>query len=162
MTDPDEAASHRWPDIMGRVDGLEHCLPVRVYYEDTDFSGAVYHANYLRFCERGRSDFFRLAGVHHTELLAGAGAWDGHSYGFVARKITMDFLKPAAIDDLLEVRTGVSAVAGARFEFRQSVSRGKDILFHADVVVAMVGPSGRPVRVPAAMVDLIRPYINNV
>ncbi len=161
MADPAEptGSGERWPDIMGRVDGVEHCLPVRVYYEDTDFSGAVYHANYLRFCERGRSDFLRLVGVHHTELQAGA--WDGHSYGFVARRITMDFLKPATIDDLLEVRTAFTAVAGARFQLRQSVSRDNDVLFQADVTVAMVGPSGRPVRIPVAMVELVQPYLDN-
>ena len=58
----------KWPDIAGRIEGSVHLLPIRVYYEDTDFSGFVYHANYLKFCERGRSDFLRLIGIHHHEL----------------------------------------------------------------------------------------------
>src|SRR5687768_18530595 len=82
-----------WPDIAGRIVKGMHVLPVRVYYEDTDFSGAVYHANYLKFCERARSDALRLLGIRHGEL-------EGQ-LGFVVRHMTCDFLKPARIDDLL-------------------------------------------------------------
>ncbi len=137
-----------WPDLAGRIDGREHVLPVRVYYEDTDFSGFVYHANYLKFCERARSDCLRLCGVHHHEL-----HWhetDGRM-GFVVRRMECDFLKPARIDDVLAVRTRMLTIRGARFELDQQVWRGEDKLFHAIVMAALVDAAGRPKRMPQAM-----------
>ena len=159
MTDGSDRGGN-WRDLAGRVEGKTHRYPVRVYYEDTDFSGAVYHANYLKFCERGRSDFLRLIGIHHSELRDAV--WDGRSYGFVARKITMDFLRPATIDDVLEVHTRFNRVSGARFDINQKVMRASETIFDADVMVALVGPDGRPVRVPRGMLDLIRPYVADV
>ncbi len=156
----ERAGGEAWPDIAGRIDGMTHRYPVRVYYEDTDFSGAVYHANYLKFCERGRSDFLRLIGIHHSDLRDAV--WEGRSYGFVARKITMDFLKPAMIDDLLEVETTFVRVSGARFEINQKVARAGARIFEADVTVALVGAGGRPVRVPGRMLDLVAPYVADV
>src|SRR5215212_4840716 len=79
----------QWPDISGRVEAGLHILPVRVYFEDTDFSGAVYHANYLKFCERARSDCLRLLGIHHGELHEAGG---GKRLGFVVRRLICDFL----------------------------------------------------------------------
>ena len=82
-----------WPDLSGRIVDGKHILPVRVYYEDTDFSGFVYHATYLRWCERGRSDFVRLMGIHHDELL---NPEDGSEpSAFVARNLEIDFLRPS-------------------------------------------------------------------
>ena len=124
----------------GAIAGGVHVLAVRVYYEDTDFSGSVYHANYLKFCERGRSDCLRLLGIHHHKL-------DGA--GFVVRRMTCDFLKPARIDDLLEVETRVIEFSGARIELRQAVRRGSVDLFMAHVTVALVDRQGRPKRLPA-------------
>ena len=146
----DGGDSRGWPDLAGRIEGRTHRYPVRVYYEDTDFSGAVYHANYLRFCERGRSDYLRLIGIHHSDLRDAI--WEGRSYGFVARKI----------DDLLEVHTGFVRVSGARFDINQRIVRESGTIFEADVTVALVGPDGRPARVPRGMLDLVRPYVADV
>jgi acyl-CoA thioester hydrolase len=132
----------RWPDIAGRIAGGVHVLPVRVYYEDTDFSGAVYHANYLKFCERARSDCLRLLGIHHHRL---------DRMGFVVRRLVCDFLKPARIDDLLEVETRFRELSGARIEISQTVKRAREALFSAHVTVALVDLNGRPKRLPKAM-----------
>jgi acyl-CoA thioester hydrolase len=134
----------RWPDVAGRIEGDAHILPVRVYYEDTDFSGAVYHANYLKFCERARSDALRLCGVWHREIMDRS--------GFVVRRLACDFLKPARIDDLLEVETRFNAVVGARLELAQRIKRGDEAVFTAEVTVALVNGQGRPLRVPASMI----------
>lgn len=135
--------TERWPQLAGRLEHGAHVLPVRVYYEDTDFSGFVYHANYLKFCERGRSDFLRLAGIHHHEL---HWAESGASRGFVVRKMMCDFLKPARIDDVLEVRTSLLSATGARLLLTQEVTRDGSVLFKADVTAALVDASGRPQR----------------
>jgi acyl-CoA thioester hydrolase len=142
-----------WPDLAGRIEGDVHILPIRVYYEDTDFSGAIYHANYLKFCERARSDYLRLFGVHHHEL-----HWhetEG-SMGFVVRRMACEFLKPARIDDLLEVETRFRELAGARMELDQIVKRGEETLFAAAVTAALVGRDGRPRRVPRQMMDALK------
>lgn len=127
--------------LAGRVEDGVHRLAIRVYYEDTDFSGAVYHANYLKFCERGRSDFLRLRGIHHHELNA-----KGRS-GFVVRRMACDFLRPAGIDDILTVETRVVGVGGARLELRQRIWRGGELLFMAEVTAALAA-GGRPRRLP--------------
>jgi acyl-CoA thioester hydrolase len=130
-------------ELAGRFEGQAHILAVRVYYEDTDFSGAVYHANYLKFCERGRSDCLRLLGIHHIELRGAA--------GFVVRRMVCDFLKPATIDDVLKVETRFIAFAGARMELAQQIMRGREKLFEAKVTVALVGADGKPKRIPPDM-----------
>ena len=135
--------TERWPDISGRFEGKVHSLPIRVYYEDTDFSGAVYHANYLKFCERARSDCLRLLGVHHSEMHGTA--------SFVVRRMVCDFLKPALIDNLLEVETRFVEFAGARMELIQTVMRAGEKLFEAQVTVALVDGQGRPKRLPPEM-----------
>ncbi len=146
MTEP-PAAPPEWPALAGRMDGREHVLPVRVYYEDTDFTGFVYHASYLRFCERGRSDFLRLAGALRAELHWGA---SGGRAGFVVRRMICDFLRPASLDDVLEVRTRMTAARGARLELEQRILRGDEMVFSARVTAALVDAGGRPRRLPAA------------
>ena len=121
-----------------------HVLPVRVYYEDTDFSGVVYHASYLRFMERGRSDFVRLSGVGHAELFD-----EEVPLAFVVRRMSIEYMKPARIDDVLEIETRAEAVAGASFTLLQTVRRGTEALVTARVVAALVDPQGRPRRIPA-------------
>jgi len=133
-----------WPDLAGRIEGDTHVLPVRVYFEDTDFSGRVYHARYLQFMERGRSDYLRLLGIHHRELAA-----EGRA--FAVRHMAIDFLRPASIDDVVVVRTVTVGIQGARIVLRQEVSRGGEPLVAATVTVALVGPSGRPERLPPAI-----------
>ena len=130
-------------ELAGRIEGQIHILPVRVYYEDTDFSGAVYHANYLKFCERGRSDCLRLLGVHHNELHGTA--------SFVVRRMVCDFLKPATIDDVLDVETRFIECAGARMELAQQIKRGSEKLFEAKVTVALIDADGKPKRIPPDM-----------
>lgn len=142
-------------NLAGRLEPGLHALPVRVYYEDTDFSGAVYHANYLKFCERGRSDCLRLLGIHHHEM-----HWhetEGRM-GFVVRRMVCDFLKPARIDDLLTVETRFREMGGARMELEQKVLRQGDLLFSADVTVALVDASGRPKRFPKAMAEALKTF----
>ncbi len=103
-----------WPHLSGQLTGGTHNLPVRVYYEDTDFSGVVYHASYLRFMERGRTDFLRLAGVAQSTLHA-----EGPGLIFAVRRMTIDFHRPARMDDVLTVETRtadvrVAALSGGR------------------------------------------------
>ena len=125
--------------VAGTISNGIHRLTVRVYYEDTDFSGFVYHANYLKFCERARSDFLRLLGVDQTSLFASGGA-------FVVRRMNCDFLKPARFDDVLDVETTPGEAAGARFDLKQRVLRGDEVLFTAGVTAVFIDGRGRPKR----------------
>lgn len=127
----------------GRLEGGAHLLPVRVYYEDTDFSGLVYHASYLRFLERGRSDFLRALGVGHAGLLARP-----DPAVFAVRRMTLDFLAPARIDDALLVRTRFLDARGARLIASQDIWRGDERLLAAEVEVVCLTPQGRPRRAP--------------
>ena len=122
-----------------------HTLPIRVYYEDTDFSGVVYHANYLRFFERGRSEFLRTMGLHHRSLFEGR---DGKApIGFVVRSMAIEFQAPARMDDLVSVETQMLDVRGASARLTQRIRRIDAVLVSADVRVAMVA-AGRAVRFP--------------
>ncbi|GAB6844783.1 acyl-CoA thioester hydrolase [Methylorubrum rhodinum] len=122
-----------------------HRLPLRVYYEDTDFSGFVYHASYLRFMERGRTELLRgLAGDQSEMHQEGAGIV------FVVRKMNLDFLKPARMDDLIDVVTWSSELRGASMHLTQEVRRGDDTLVQAEVVVACVR-DGRAIRLPEGL-----------
>jgi acyl-CoA thioester hydrolase len=140
-----------WPHLAGRLEGGVHLLPVRVYYEDTDFSGVVYHASYLRFLERGRTDFLRLGGVDQSTLhAAGAGVI------FAVRRMTVDFLKPARMDDVLIVETRTAEVRGASLVIAQAIRRGDDTLLTADVRVAAIA-GGRPARIPDELRAILQP-----
>ena len=138
----------------GRFEGLEHRLPVRVYYEDTDFTGLVYHGNYVRFFERGRSDFLRLVSSGHAELLD-----RDDPLAFVVTRMDIRFLKPARIDDALVVRTAYEAVKGPRLIIRQSIMRGEQTLCEADVEAACIDLNGRPRRPPRAMAEALGPWL---
>ena len=138
--------TERWPDLAGRLADGMHVLPVRVYYEDTDAGGVVYHANYLRFCERGRTDFLRLRGIRQSAM---------QDQFFVVRRMTCDFLRPARLDDLLAVETRVADVGGARLDLAQSVRRDGDVLFRAEVTVALIDAGGRPRRLPPALASML-------
>jgi acyl-CoA thioester hydrolase len=119
-----------------------HQITVRVYYEDTDFSGVVYHASYLRFMERGRTELIRALGIEQRELFDGETA-----LGFAVRKMTIDFLRPAVMDDLLTIETRSVEARGATMDLEQRVLRGDDVLISAQVKVACVG-GGRARRIP--------------
>ena len=127
-----------------------HMFPVRVYYEDTDFSGAVYHANYLRFLERGRSELLRTLGVHHRALFEGAGGRT--PFGFVVRALSIDYLAPALMDDDLRVETITIDVRGASVRMAQRILRNDAVLVTADVRIAAVS-QGRAVRFPQPVRD---------
>ncbi len=144
----------QWPDIAGHIAGRVHILPVRVYFEDTDFSGIVYYANYLKFVERGRSDFLRLMGVHHTELAE-------QGLVFAVRRVEADYLRPARIDDILEVRTSLVELRGARFVLGQRVARADKTLFEAKITAALLTLDGRPRRLPADMVSRFKDFLES-
>jgi acyl-CoA thioester hydrolase len=133
-------------ELAGRLIKGGHTMQVRVYYEDTDFSGIVYHANYLRFMERGRTNYLRLVGADHRALFEQTEK-EAPSFAFVVRSMKIDFLKPAFMDDLLEVRTLSREVSGASILLLQRVMRGAEVLVEAEVRVAFVS-EGRPRRIP--------------
>jgi acyl-CoA thioester hydrolase len=122
-----------------------HMLLIRVYYEDTDFSGVVYHASYLRFMERGRTELIRSLGVEQRELFDGDVA-----LAFAVRRMEIDFLKPALMDDELIIQTQPTSVHGASMDLMQRVLRGGEVLVTAQVKVACVG-GGRARRIPDAL-----------
>ncbi len=133
-------------ELAGRLIAGGHAMQVRVYYEDTDFTGIVYHANYLRFMERGRTNYLRLIGADHRALFEQTEK-EAPSFSFVVRSMKIDFLKPAFMDDLLEVRTLSREVSGASILLLQRVMRGEEVLLEAEVRVAFVS-EGRPKRIP--------------
>ena len=138
----------------GRFEGRTHVLPVRIYYEDTDFSGLVYHANYLRYFERGRSDFLRLANVHHSELLAGE-----NPAAFAVNCITLEFLKPARIDDALTVKTVFETMRGPRIFIAQELLRNAEIMVKAQVEVCCISLTGRPKKPPSLLLERLKPFL---
>jgi acyl-CoA thioester hydrolase len=129
--------------LEGTISNGLHRLSLRVYYEDTDFSGYVYHANYLKFCERARSDWIRLAGINQNAL-----AETESKIFFMIRRMNCEFIRPAKFDDVLTVETKPGEVGGARFGIIQRVLRGEEALFTADVLAVLVDERGRPKRVP--------------
>ena len=122
-----------------------HCMMIRVYYEDTDFSGVVYHASYLRFLERGRTEILRDLGVHQAELHGAGGAG---AMSFVVRRMAIDWIKPARMDDLLQVETTIAEVGGASMALKQRILRDETVLLAAEVQVALVA-NGKPARMTA-------------
>ena len=130
--------------LEGKIASGVHRFDLRVYYEDTDFSGYVYHSNYLKFCERARSDFLRVLGIDQNILFTEGGA-------FVVRRMTCEFLRPARFDDVLTVESLPGQAAGARFEIKQRVLRGDEVLFSADVTAVFIDARGRPKRLTPAL-----------
>jgi len=138
----------------GRFEGREHLLAVRIYYEDTDFTGLVYHANYLRYFERGRSDYMRLTGIGHSILLARP-----DPCAFVVTRIAVDFHKAARIDDALVVRTTWDTIRGPRMWIAQTITRGDDAIATAQVEAACIRPDGRPRRPPPELLQSLNPLL---
>jgi acyl-CoA thioester hydrolase len=126
----------------GVLRGGAHLLPQRVYYEDTDFSGFVYHASYLRLLERGRTEMLRALGVHQGEIHAGDAP-----FVFVVRAMSIEFLKPARMDDVVVVETRAAEIGGASMVLAQKLVRGAQTLVTAEVRVAVVA-GGKPTRLP--------------
>jgi acyl-CoA thioester hydrolase len=140
--------------LSGTLTAGGHRLMARVYYADTDFSGLVYHARYLEFLERGRSDFLRLAGVHHSELHDGR---HGERIVWVVRRMEIDFRSSARIDDIITIETRTERLAGARIWMVQELKRGEDLLVTARVEAAILGETGRPRRFPKEWVAAFTP-----
>ena len=133
-----------------------HRLPIRVYYEDTDAAGLVYHARYLHFMERARTEMLREAGSDHPRLLAEEGL------AFAVRRMAIDFLRPARLDDLLAVETVMTGSTGARLELRQRVRRGEDLIAEAALTLACIDRAGRPRRIPASLLGAFsKGYLNS-
>ena len=139
----------------GVFDGREHVLPVRVYFEDTDFTGVVYHASYVRFCERGRSDFLRLARIGHQDLLD-----RDEPVAFAVSRMTLEFRGPARIDEALQVRTAFDALRGPRFMISQRILRDQAVLLTAAVEVVLITLDGRPRRPPKGLVETLSPWFS--
>ena len=136
--------------VEGRFDRHEHRFPVRVYFEDTDLSGVVYHANYLRYMERARSDMLRLAGIdQRAGIEAGEGA-------YAVASLHIRYAAPAKLDDALLVVSRLTQVKAASVHIHQRVMRGDVLLAEAEVVAALVAPDGRPKRQPRGWVDIYK------
>src|SRR4051812_11345269 len=140
--------------LSGALTEFGHRLMARVYYADTDFSGVVYHARYLEFFERGRSDYLRLAGVHHTELAEGK---HGERIVWVVRRMEIAFRSPARMDDILTIDTSTQDISGARIVMAQQLKRGEELLVEARVEAAIIGESGRPRRFPKEWIATFLP-----
>jgi acyl-CoA thioester hydrolase len=136
----------------GWLIGREHQLPVRIYYEDTDFTGVVYHANYLRYFERGRSDFFRLVGVSHSALLERP-----DPAAFTIVRMTLDFKRAARIDDALLVRTTYDSARGPRLFISQRITRGEELVASAQVEAACIDLKGRARKPPPGLAEALAP-----
>ena len=134
--------------LDGKVIDGRHSMAVRVYYEDTDFTGIVYHATYLRFMERGRTNYLRLIGADHRALFE-ATEKEAPGFAFVVRSMTIDWLKPARMDDVLDVVTTPAEVKGASITLLQQCRRGEELLCEAHVRVAFIsGGRARPIPKP--------------
>lgn len=136
--------------VEGRFDGRQHRYPVRVYFEDTDLSGVVYHANYLRYMERARSDMLRLAGIDQRKAFeAGEGA-------YAVASLAIRYAAPARLDEALVIVTALRQVKAASVVIHQRVMRGQVLLTDAEVVAALVASDGRPRRQPRQWVDIYK------
>jgi acyl-CoA thioester hydrolase len=138
--------------LSGRIEGGEHVLPVRVYYEDTDAAGIAYYANYLKFAERGRTEMLRLAGIQQSEVSR------RHGVAFAVRDCMVDYRQPARLDDLVEVRSRLTGLRGASADMAQVISRDGAALVRLDLRIACIGQNGRPSRFPAALRTALERY----
>ncbi len=139
---------------LGRFEGKTHILPIRVYYEDTDLSGVVYHANYLRYMERGRTEFFRLAGVSKMASLD-----DDEPTAWTLRHASLEFHRPARLEDQLEVRSTCPLLTGARMQAVQKIYCGDALLVSGKVEACMMTLGGKPRRIPQAVREKLLPYL---
>ena len=140
----------------GRFEGKTHLLPVRIYYEGTDMSGVVYHANYIRYFERGRTDFLRCAGVIHTELAARE-----KPLAFAVIAMDVRYKKAARIDDSLLVHTEYGQIKGARMHIKQWITRGDDLVATNDVTAVQIDMQGNPVRPQKDFVEALAPFLSD-
>jgi acyl-CoA thioester hydrolase len=140
--------------VSGRFEGKLHVLPIRIYYEDTDLSGVVYHANYLRYMERGRSEFFRSVGIVRLAQLEAP-----EPTAWTLRRIELEYLKPAHLDDLVEVHTRATALTGARLAAEQNIFCKGTQLTRGRVEACIMTLDGRVRRISPGTRDKLAPYI---
>lgn len=154
MSDQNNFPADASAALAGILTETGHLLETRVYYANTDFSGAVYHARYLEFLERGRIEYLRLVGVHHAELPDGR---HGEQVVWIVRWMKIEFRQPARVDDLLTIETETIEISGARALLAQRIRRGSDTLVEAQVECALIDRDGRPRRFPKEWRLLFRP-----
>jgi len=135
--------------LDGEIRDGRHHMQIRVYYEDTDFSGVVYHARYLHFLERGRTDYLRCLGCEQSALLVA----DEEGLVFVVHRMEIDFKQPARMDDVLTITTATEKAGGAKMVLSQEIRRGDTLLIAAKVVIAVINKHGRPRRLPETIAD---------
>jgi acyl-CoA thioester hydrolase len=138
---------------LGRFDGKTHILPLSIYYEDTDLSGFVYHANYLRFMERGRTECLRLAGAALAALDA------PEPTAWAIRRADVQFHRPARLDDVVEVHTSLLTISGARMTILQQIRLDGVVLVEGRIEACIVTLTGKPRRVPDALRILLTPLL---
>lgn len=141
------------PTLSGQLADGEHRFPLRIYYEDTDAGGIVYYARYLQFAERARTEILRLAGIEQSALRA------QHDVVFAVRRCEIDYRRPARLDDLVEVRSRLTALRGAKLSAAQSIWRAGEELVRLAVEIAAVRADGRPTRIPAPVRAALEPYV---
>jgi acyl-CoA thioester hydrolase len=139
---------------LGHFEGKIHVLPLRVYYEDTDLSGVVYHANYLRYMERARTEFFRLAGVERMAELEAQ-----QPTAWTLREVKVSYHRPARLDDMLAVRTRLTSLSGARLRALQKIYAGETLLADGQIEACIVTLKGQPRRLPEQLRHLLTPFL---
>jgi len=141
------------PSILGRFEGRVHVYPLHIFYEDTDFTGVVYHANYLRFFERARSSFLNLLDIKHADL------WEQYELAFTIRTINLTYKRPAHVDDRLDIKTTYDKITGARLIISQSCYRGDEQLVSATCEAACITANGRPIRAPNFLKEKLSNFV---
>ena len=139
---------------LGHFEGKVHVLPISIYYEDTDLSGVVYHANYLRFMERGRTEFFRLAGISKM-----AGLEEDEPTAWAIRSAKIDYHRPARLDDVVTVRSILIGLSGARMRAIQRVMRGDELLVEGRIEACVTTLTGKPRRLPKNVAQTLAPFL---
>lgn len=138
---------------LGSFQGKTHILPISIYYEDTDLSGVVYHANYLRYMERGRTEFFRLAGVSRARLE------DEEPTAWTIRRIGVEYFRPARLDDQIAVHSVLTEVSGARLKALQRIRCGERLLVEGRIEACITTLTGKPRRLPRSVYDTLAPFV---
>ncbi len=139
---------------LGFLEGKVHVLPVSIYYEDTDLSGFVYHANYLRYMERGRTEFFRLAGISKM-----AGLEEEEPTAWTLRSVSVDYLRPARLDDIIHVRSRLIGLTGARMQALQRITLGETLLVEGRIEACITTLTGKPRRLPKKVQETLAPFV---
>lgn len=142
------------PALSGRMDGPVHYFPIRVYYADTDAGGIVYHATYLDFAERARTEMMRLFGLDHTQLRV------DHGLLFAVRSCEIDYRRPARLDDLLEVRSHLTHLGGASLHIGQTIWRGDETMVQLVIRLVCMHFEGRAMRIPASIRSDLQDFLS--